>query len=146
MKCVKCSSMLTHDKLHGIDVDTCPDGHGTWHDAHELDQLEDTAYDEDDLKGSMIFRQVEAEEVCPHCQGNLQRFQYRLSELYLDYCPDGHGYWLDAGEEKRIVELMNIREADIKRKASAEADWANMLQKLRRPSFLDKLMGKGGRR
>jgi Zn-finger nucleic acid-binding protein len=124
--------------VHGVEVDSCPERHGMWLDVIELDRIEDWGFDEDDLKGSLIFRQVTATERCPHCRSRLERFQYRLNDLHLDYCPNHHGYWLDADEDSRVIELMNKRETDMNRKAAAEADWNETLERMRSRSLVTK--------
>ena len=71
----------------------------------------------------------------------MQRFNYRAYNLELDFCEQGHGTWLDAGEETRVLELMEQRIKDLDRKAKAEAEWGGFLRKLRSPSFFDKMKG-----
>lgn len=39
MKCPRCGGDLTKVTLHNVEVDICPEGHGTWLDAGELDLL-----------------------------------------------------------------------------------------------------------
>ncbi|TES90832.1 MAG: hypothetical protein E3J88_03535 [Anaerolineales bacterium] len=139
MKCPKCSIELEKKSYRGIEVDHCSNCNGMWFDFQELDQLEDKAYNEDELKGTVMFSSTPTEQLCPHCGSQLRRFQYRLHSLELEYCENKHGYWLDEGEEKRVLELMEDRKEDIKRKFAAEAEWKNTLQRLRSPSFFDKL-------
>jgi Zn-finger nucleic acid-binding protein len=59
----------------------------------------------------------------------LTEFQYRLYDLRLDYCAENnHGFWLDAGEDERVMELMHKRAADIQRKVDAESAWKQTLK------------------
>jgi Zn-finger nucleic acid-binding protein len=58
-----------------------------------------------------------------------------LHSLELEYCENGHGFWLDEDEERRVLELMEAREKDIRRKFDAEAEWYDTLNKLRSKSF-----------
>jgi len=139
MQCVRCSATIVKQKLHGIEVDACPDGHGMWLDVHELDALEDKGYDEDELKGSLMYRKVDAKERCPHCRAQLIQFQYRFNDLHLEYCPDDHGYWLDSGEDHRIIDLMNQREEAMERKVQAEAEWGRTIDQLRSKSLVTKM-------
>ena len=60
-------------------------------------------------------------------------------DLELDFCGNGHGFWLEEGEDKRILELMRKEEADLKRKVLAEDRWSSRLQRMRSGSFLDRL-------
>jgi Zn-finger nucleic acid-binding protein len=137
--CVKCTATLEKQQVHGVEVDSCPERHGMWLDVLELDHIEDKGFDEDELKGSLVFRRVTSNERCPHCRSQLERFQYRLNDLHLDYCPNKHGYWLDAGEDLRVIELMDKREIDMERKASAEANWNETLERMRSRSLVTKM-------
>ena len=139
MKCTKCSAMLEKGREQGLDVDVCPEGHGMWLDLEELDKLEDRGYEEDELKGTLIFSSTVAVDLCPHCSSALAQFQYRLYDLTIEYCPQSHGYWLDTGEEERVVDLMNQRERDMERSQKAESDWRDTLRSFRSRSFFDKL-------
>ena len=141
MNCPSCNSELRVENYKGTEVDRCPNCKGMWLDYGELDQLEDTVFDKDKLKGSLMFRSFESELVCPKCGGRMQRFNYRAYNLELDFCERGHGTWLDAGEEKRVLELMEQRIKDLNRKGKAEAEWGNFLRKLRSPSFFSKVKG-----
>jgi Zn-finger nucleic acid-binding protein len=139
MKCPKCSSQLSTKIYRGIEVDQCNSCKGMWLDYDELDQLEDQAFDIDELKGSLIVSDEETKYACPHCSSPLRKFQYRLNDLQLDYCQNKHGFWLDADEEKRVLQIMKQREKDMKRKFKAEAEWDKTLKRLRSKSFKSKL-------
>ena len=141
MICPRCSVDLVLEKYKGIEVDRCPQCHGMWLDYGELDQLEDTMLDKDEVKGTMIWDEAQGTLPCPKCREPMQHFNYRAYDLELDFCEQGHGTWLDAGEEKRVLELMEQRIRDLNRKAKAEAEWDDFLRKLRSPSFFDKVKG-----
>ena len=53
----------------------------------------------------------------------------------LDTCRSEHGFWLDAGEEGRVRDIIDERVRGLQRSATAEAAWGN---------FLDGLGGRGG--
>ena len=135
MKCPKCDAELEKKSYKGTEVDHCPNGQGMWLDSEELDELEDKAFDEDELKGSLMISSTPSGYQCPHCQRELKKFNYRLHSLELEYCENENGFWLDAGEEERVLELMKGREKDMQRKFNAEAEWKKTLQKLRSKSF-----------
>ena len=139
MNCPKCSSELKLTKYKGIEVDRCVSCEGMWLDYPELDQLEDTVLDADEQKGTMITRPGDSEISCPQCQGPMQRFRYRYDELWLDVCAEEHGFWLDKGEEKRVLEMMEERIKNLNRIGGAEQDWARLLGKVRNKSFLQKI-------
>ena len=39
MKCPKCGGSLQTELFHGVQIDRCPDCHGVWLDANEVDTL-----------------------------------------------------------------------------------------------------------
>ena len=139
MNCPRCNSELVVEDYRDIEVDRCPNCVGMWLDYSELDQLEDTVFAEDKLKGSLMPRSFQSELVCPKCRERMQRFYYRAYNLELDFCEEGHGWWLDAGEERRVLELMEQRIKDLDRKVKAEAEWGDFLAKLRSPSTVGKV-------
>jgi len=130
MNCPKCSSELTKKFYKGMfEVESCPNCRGMWLDFHELDKLEDVIYAEDVHKGSLVHFQRQTDFPCPHCGAKLDEFQYRLYDLNLDTCAENdHGFWLDAGEDERVMEIMRKRAEDIKRKMDAESEWRQMLK------------------
>ena len=132
MKCPKCSTQLVQKYYKGsIEVDYCPNCRGIWLDFHELDRLEDMGFDGDAYKGSLVHHPVTTNYPCPVCAANLQEFQYRLYDLKLDICAEQqHGFWLDAGEEERIVEIMRERSAQTIHKLDAEQEWKQMLTQI----------------
>ena len=142
MHCPRCNVELELEQYKGIEVDRCPNCQGIWLDYHELDQLEDIAFDSDEFKGTMVYSPRTSELLCPICRQPMKAFDYRAYyDLELDFCPEEHGFWLDAGEEKRVLELMGQAEKDLKRKAAAEAEWTNFLGKAGSKSFFDRIKG-----
>jgi Zn-finger nucleic acid-binding protein len=131
MNCPKCDAALVKKFYKGMmEVDYCPQCRGMWLDFHELDRLEDVAFDEDQFKGSLAHRERDVDGKCPACGGHMHEFQYRLYDLNLDLCPEKHGFWLDAGEDERVMELMRQRRANIHRKDEAESEWRRVLKGL----------------
>jgi Zn-finger nucleic acid-binding protein len=135
MQCPNCGAALQKSNYLGLEVDRCQSCQGMWLDAQELDTLEDKAFAEDNLKGSLMTRSEATARLCPHCRKPLREFEYRINSLKLDYCEQGDGYWLDAHEAERVVDLMTQRSAAMERKFAAESDWKQMLQKFRAKSF-----------
>lgn len=131
MNCPKCHTALTKKYYKGMmEVDYCPNCRGLWLDFHELDRLEDVAFDQDQYKGSLLHRECPVECKCPVCEGPMQEFQYRLYDLKLDFCPEKHGFWLDAGEDEHVLDVMRKRAGEICRKTDAETQWKKMLKGL----------------
>ena len=113
-----------------------------WLSAQELDRLEDKAFDlGDDEKGTLVFATEPSPRVCPECGKPLQGFQYRLYDLPLEFCGEGHGFFLDAGEDDRVLALMRDEEKRVKRSETAEQRWTVELRRLRAPGFFEKLRG-----
>jgi Zn-finger nucleic acid-binding protein len=130
---------LRTETYKGIEVDRCAQCQGMWLDYPELDQLEDTVMEDDQLKGSMMFRSHGSELACPRCEGPMRWFRYRHYDLELDFCEAEHGFWLDKGEEKRVLQIMEQRLKDVRRSASAEVEWGKFLSNVRSKSFLQKV-------
>jgi Zn-finger nucleic acid-binding protein len=140
MKCPNCDGELSKTKRDGIEMEVCPSCQGMWLTRQDLAALEDEVFDfGDDEKGSLMFEPTPDSRKCPVCGKPMKRFGYRLYDLAMDFCEDGHGYWLEAGEDQRVLELMKIEEHDLGRKVLAEDRWAAHLRYLRSGSFMDRL-------
>lgn len=123
MKCPKCSAELVKQVRHNLEVNSCPQDHGMWLEFNELDELEDEVFDVDAYKGTLIFSDSITNFHCPQCNALLKQFQYRLYDLTLEYCDKMHGFWLDAGEDDRVLELMAEQKRNARRKLAAEGEW-----------------------
>ncbi len=139
MNCPRCDVAL-NEKFHmGIEVDHCPECKGLWLDFHEMDQLEDHAMDDDERKGMMEYSRRASDIACPKCHEVMETFNYRAYNLPIDHCKNQHGYWLDEGEEKKVLELMEQRVQDLKRSSSAEEHWSKFMTSGKSRSFLSKV-------
>ena len=138
MDCPRCSIELKDQMYRGVEVDKCPRCEGMWLDHPELGELEDTVVGDDIVKGSMFFRSEGSDLLCPTCGAHMHWFRYRHYDLELDLCEAEHGFWLDKGEEKRVLEIMEQRPKDLKRSAGAEVQWGKFLSGINKKSFLDK--------
>lgn len=126
---------LVPETHHGIEVDRCPDCNGRWLDHHELDQLEATVRSTEEQRLATIqYARRDSELDCPVCGRRMMAFNYRAYDLELDVCDDQHGFWLDAGEEGRVRDIIEERVKGLRRAAGAEAAWDR---------FLDGLGGRG---
>jgi Zn-finger nucleic acid-binding protein len=140
MKCPTCHTELVPAKQSGIDVELCPTCKGMWLTRQELNTLEDEVFDlGDEEKGSLVFGSTPDSRVCPQCGKPMNRFEYRFYDLEMDFCGEGHGFWLEAGEDKRVLELMKKEEAGLERKVLAEDKWSTTLRRVRSGSFIDRL-------
>ena len=131
MNCPRCDGELVLEDYLGIEVDKCNGCGGMWLDYEELDQLEDTVYAEDELKGTTVYRSNPSTMNCPKCGKQMKKFNYRFYDLELDYCDEQHGWWLDKGEEERVLEIMQERSKDMDRKFAWEKAWPSFLKGLR---------------
>ncbi len=141
MNCPRCNGELRVEDYKGIEVDRCLECQGMWLDYGELEQLEEVVLDRDEIAGTTVFSPLKGELPCPKCGEAMQRFSYRAYSLELDFCQEGHGTWLDAGEEKRVMEAMEQRIKNLNRKAKAEGEWDDFIRKLGSPSFFSKVKG-----
>ena len=141
MDCPRCKVDLKVEEHKSIEVDRCPSCQGMWLDYGELDQLEDTTMDDDAAKSSLMFRSFGSELQCPKCDSAMRWFRYRHYDLELDFCEQEHGFWLDKGEEKRVLEIMQKRTKDLKRSASAEVQWDSFIAGLKSKGFMSKVKG-----
>ena len=139
MNCPRCDVALDEKKYKDIDVAHCPQCKGLWLDFHELNQLEDHSMDEDNRKGMVEYSRRESDISCPHCNEPMETFNYRAHDLPIDPCKNEHGYWLDEGEEKKVLEIMRQRVQALKRSDSAEASWSKFLERGGARSFLTKV-------
>ena len=132
MNCPRDGAELAVEHTHGIEVDRCPTCNGRWLDFHELEQLEaTTGASEMERRATIEFGEKASELDCPNCGKRMKAFNYRAYELELDTCPEEHGYWLDAGEEGRVRDIINDRVRGLERSASAEAAWGGFLRGLK---------------
>jgi len=109
-----------------------------WLSVSELDDLEDRAFSDDESKGSLFVISWKSGIQCPVCSEEMKRFRYRFHDLELDFCQD-HGYWLDADEDKRILQLMKEKPARLRKKYDAEAAWYGHLRAMRSRTFFAKV-------
>ena len=134
MRCPRDDTELLEEHMHGIEVDHCPACNGRWLDHHQLDELEATRADEQERRATIQYAHRESELRCPICGERMNAFNYRAYDLEIDTCQQEHGFWLDAGEEGQIRDIIDERVRGLERSSSAEASWDH---------FLDSLGGKG---
>jgi Zn-finger nucleic acid-binding protein len=140
MKCPNDGADLAPAKRDGIEVEACPKCDGMWLSGQELNQLEDEAFRlGDEEKGTLVASPRDTTRACPQCGKPMKSFDYRFYDLELDFCEDGHGYWLDAGEDKRVLDLMKEEQERLQRTGRAEQTWASHLQHLRSHSIIEKV-------
>ena len=135
LNCPRDHAELIVEHEHGIEVDRCPECNGRWLDHHELDQLEATVPSTEEQRLATIeYAARESSLPCPRCAKPMRAFNYRAYDLELDVCEEQHGFWLDAGEEGRVRDIIAERVRGLRRAARAQSSWG---------SFLDGLGGRG---
>jgi Zn-finger nucleic acid-binding protein len=140
MKCPNGHGVLAPTRRDSVEMEACPTCNGMWLSAQALDALENKAFDlGDDEKGSLVFEAEPSARPCPACGEAMQSFEFRAYDLQLEFCPAGHGFWLDADEDKRVLELMKEEEARLKRSWRAQDHWSSHLHHLRSHDFLQKV-------
>lgn len=145
LKCPRDETELVQEYHHEIEVDHCPTCNGRWLDHHELDQLESTiAPDEGQRRATIQYAKRPSELKCPVCAEPMRAFNYRAYNLEIDTCHDGHGFWLDAGEEGQVRDIMEERVRGLERSASAEESWGKFLGHVGNKSVWDNIKGMFG--
>ena len=141
MKCPNCDGELVLKKRDGIEMEICPACNGMWLSRQELTQLEDEVFDlGDDEKGSLMLGSTPSSPQMPRMrQADAERFNTGSTTWKWIFATTQHGYWLEAGEDQRVLELMKKEEANLGRKVLAEDRFAAHLRYLRSGSFLDRL-------
>jgi len=138
MNCPQCDVELQNSQDRGVPIEACPQCKGMWLTPAELDELENTAYDNEANKGSLYISTEATDLKCPVCIAPLRQFDYRFFDLQVDCCPD-HGFWLGRDQDNQIVELMRGEEDRVERKFGTEDSWATYVNHLRSPSFFSKV-------
>ncbi len=148
LKCPRDDTELLIEHHHEIEVDHCPTCNGRWLDHHELDLLEATvAPDEEQRRATIEYAKRPSELDCPVCGKRMRAFNYRAYNLEIDTCEEEHGFWLDAGEEGQVRDIMEERVRGLNRSASAEEAWGKFLGRVGRKSVWNDIKGMfGGRR
>jgi Zn-finger nucleic acid-binding protein len=133
MNCPRDNTLLTVEHQHGIEVDHCSTCNGRWLDPNELDLLEATVPStEAERRATVQYAKRNSELKCPVCSQPMIAFNYRAYNLEIDTCKDEHGFWLDAGEDGKVRDIIEERIRGLERSASAEASWRGFLNGVRK--------------
>lgn len=99
MDCPACSVPMIVVEREGIELDYCPACRGVWFDGGEVRLLEKALGLSPALSSAQPAAPGSSSErsrPCPRCRGALEKV--RTGEVLIDRCPQGDGYWFDAGE------------------------------------------------
>ena len=110
MKCPVSGKEMSHETLHGVQVDTSEAG--LWLDKGELFSItEAERVQAPEWMFADLFRRPQVPPVdrdrvlhCPHCGAAME--VHRHHDVHLDWCKE-HGVWLDQGEFEAL--LNNLR-------------------------------------
>jgi rhomboid family protein len=107
MKCPHCPSELQPVILRHVQVGSCPSCKGLWFETSELAKF--NHFDSDfPLYPDHSFDGTLLKSRCPQCeQLRLSRIPYSPgSKLYVERCSGCKGVWLDAGEIKKVRNIL----------------------------------------
>ena len=118
MKCPACENMLQEMTAGDVAVDVCKGGcGGIWFDQFELKK-----FDEPHESAGEALLDIERDESlvvdyskrinCPKCDGvvMMRHFFSVKKGVEVDECPNCAGFWLDAGELRKIRSSFNTEE------------------------------------
>ncbi len=118
MKCPACSNVLQEMTVGDVTVDVCKGGcAGIWFDQFELKK-----FDEPHESTGQALLDVERDESividrtkrlkCPKCDDvvMMRHFFSVKKQVEVDECPGCGGFWLDAGELRKIRTLFDTEE------------------------------------
>jgi Zn-finger nucleic acid-binding protein len=107
--CPYCKKALVGLEYRDVEVDWCPACRGLWLDRGELGVLMrgDPAADAEIplTPGARSARR------CPSCGIRMREARVEGTNVTLDACPRGHGWWYDAGEVKAVIDSIGDLEA-----------------------------------
>ena len=103
MNCPKCKARMEQTDLDDFEIDYCPACRGLWFQPEELDELKFDSFrapavlDHGSARQGRKYNEMKAP--CPQCGKTMtQERDAEQTHILMDYCPDGHGVFLDAGE------------------------------------------------
>jgi uncharacterized protein len=123
LECPRHAIALKTVREHDVEIDRCPTCGGAWYDYDELAALEHTVAEDEYATGMVEYAKRESELRCPVDGEAMTAFNYRAYNLELDACPQEHGFWLDAGESERVLEIMRERVRGLRRAGAAQKAW-----------------------
>ena len=127
MNCPRDGDALHTEQLHGIEVDACHTCRGIWLDVDELDKLEAaTTSTPEERRATVVYGERPSELKCPVDGKQMITFDYRAHAVEIDMCEE-HGWWLDAGEEGRVRQIIEERVRDLAHKYDAESAFGRFL-------------------
>ncbi len=100
--CPECGQQNVILKMDGIQLDYCLGCRGFWFDQGELEQLTRM----EAVQPAEEIRSRASRYKCPVCAEIMEERVFSPTRnLLVDYCPDGHGAYLEDGEVVRALRL-----------------------------------------
>lgn len=99
--CPSCASPLVAIEFQKVELDYCPLCRGCWLDRPELGLLlHGDPSAEVQVETGAISR---GKRPCPRCGDPMDTAPATGTKMVLDLCRYGHGWWLDAGELRALI-------------------------------------------
>jgi Zn-finger nucleic acid-binding protein len=120
--CPDCQGVLQPKMIDAIEVDYCEEGcKGIWFDEGELYKVIKLPKGEikenlkTEFKGAPGYVSENTKRQCPCCKVDMERYHWKASsQIFLDFCPECYGFWLDKGELNAILKYENKQELERK--------------------------------
>jgi Zn-finger nucleic acid-binding protein len=122
MDCPNCGETLNKHQIHSVELDECPNCRGLWFDKGEFQKAKNAVepvlswQDLDMWKESDPYQVAWSSRKCPKCDHAMATISYKSTGETIDYCPEGHGIWLDEGAFDNIIKAL---EKEIYKKSSS---------------------------
>ncbi|HSR48421.1 MAG TPA: zf-TFIIB domain-containing protein [Anaerolineales bacterium] len=113
MKCPVDGSSLESRAVESVQVEACVRCRGLWFQGEELRKAKDAAQpdlnwlDFDLWSEQDSFAVAWSVRTCPQCGEKMAGIAYGTTGVTVDYCPTGHGIWLDNGEFENILNALD---------------------------------------
>lgn len=114
-RCPQCHLALENIHLGEVPVQCCGLCNGVWLSLDDFERIPALAPEHvegflHDTESSVTLSASVSPRQCPNCKGAMTNFLFR-EKVWLDWCPEGHGMWLDQGELAVVHHIRNEAEA-----------------------------------
>jgi Zn-finger nucleic acid-binding protein len=102
--CPDCGAEMKETRMHGVDLDLCPECNGIWLDHGELKEILQRRISERANPRDMAAANA-CDRTCPECKRHL--FVRHFAGCEIDQCINCAGIFLDGGELEQIQEAVH---------------------------------------